>query len=179
MLKGLPIRLAAGLILLLAASCHPLSAQSVPCPPPTALLSVRDPAYPDAMELKQNLENHGFTVQCIFHTKLSSVFMVDVNGSLQSTVEGEFCFRTNRGDLGVVFVSKPQTFAAFKITERRAGGGYLYRFTGTPRVWAGSKFKFESAHRIYFLKRENQLFLADDQLVSRLQDAFHLSAQTP
>jgi hypothetical protein len=143
------------------------------------LLEGSDPAYPDAMELKQNLENHDFTVQCIFHTKLSSFFMVDVNGSLQSTVEGEFCFRTNRGDLGVVFVPKPRTFADFKITERRAGGGYLYRFMGTPRVSAGNKFKFGSAHRIYFLKRENQLLLADDQLISRLQDAFHLSSQTP
>jgi hypothetical protein len=136
------------------------------------LLDASDPAYPDAMELKQNLENHSFTVQCIFHTKLSSVFMVDVNGSLQSTVEGEFCFRTNRGDIDVVFVPKPQTFADFKITEHREDGGYLYRFSGTPRVHGGDKFKLGTAHRDYFLKHDNLLLIVDDnQLLGRLEEA--------
>jgi hypothetical protein len=177
MLKGLPIRLIGGFFLLLAASLA-LPAQSVPCPTGPALLSPSDPAYADAMELKQILENHDFTVQCIFPTKLGSIFMVDVNGVLQSTVEGEACFRTNRGDIGVVFVPKPQTFADFKITERRKGGGYLYRFTGAPRVWAGDKFKFNTANRQYFLKQDNYLFIVSDSLLGPLEDTFHLSLPT-
>ena len=144
MLKGLPIRLLAGLVLLLAASRLPISAQSVPCPPPAALLSAIDPAYADAMELAQRLEHDDFTGQCIFPTKFGSVFMVDENGVLASTIEGEACFSTNRGGIDVVFLPKPQTFADFKITEHREGGGYVYRFSGTPRVHGGNKFKMDS-----------------------------------
>ncbi len=176
--KGLPIP-PCRFILLLAASSFPLCAQSVPCPPPAALLSFSDPAYADAMELKQSLENHGFAVPCIFHTKLSSVFMVDVSGTLQSTVEGEFCFSTNRGGIEVVFLPKPQTFADFKITEHRQGGGYLYRFTGTPRVWAGDKFKFGTADRQYFLKQENRLFIVTDALLGPLKSALQLPPPEP
>jgi hypothetical protein len=178
MSKGLPIRLCR-FILLVATSSIPLRAQSAPCPPPAALLSASDPAYADAMELKQSLENRGLTVECIFHTKLSSVFMVDVNGSLQSTVEGEFCFTTNRGGIEVVFLPKPQTFADFKITEHRQGGGYLYRFTGTPRVWAGDKFKFGTAYRQYFLKQDNRLFIVGDTLVGPLESALQLPPPEP
>lgn len=177
MSKGLPIRLCR-FILLLAAPSVPLCAQSVPCPPPAALLSPSDPAYADAMELKENLENHAFTVECIFHTKLSSVFMVDVNSSLQSTVEGEFCFSTNRGGIEVVFLPRPQTFSDFKITEHRQGSGYLYRFTGAPRVRAGNKFKFGTAYRQYFLKQDNHLFIVTDALLAPLEDAFHLPPPT-
>ena len=177
-MKGLPIRLIAGFILLLAASTLP--AQSVPCPPAAALLSSGDPAYPDAMELAQRLQNHDFTVQCIFPTKFGSVFMVEENGALVSTIEGEACFRTNFGDIGVLFVPKPQTFADFKITEHREGGGYLYRFSGTPRVHGGNKFKMGTAGRNYFLKRDNQLFIVgDDRLLARLEDALPSPSPTP
>ena len=101
--------------------------------------------------------------------------MVQENGVLHSTIEGEACFSTNNGGIDVVFLPKPQTFANFKITEHRKGGGYLYRFTGTPRVWAGNKFKFGTAGRQYFLKHGNQLFIVgDERLFARLEDAFHL-----
>jgi hypothetical protein len=171
MLKGLPTRLVAGCVLFFAASL-PLLAQSDPCPPGEALLSSSDPAYPDAMELSRRLENHDFTVQCIFPTKFGSVFMVEQNGVLVSTIEGEACFRTNFGDVGVAFVPNPQTFADFKITEHREGGGYLYRFSGTPRVHGGDKFKFETARRRYFLKHDNLLLIVgDNRLLSRLEEA--------
>jgi hypothetical protein len=171
MLKSLPIRLLAVLILLLAASSLPLHAQSVPCPPPATLLSATDPAYADAMELTQRLENHEFKVQCIFPTKLGSIFMVDQNGALVSTVEGEACFSTNYGGIDVVFLPKPQTFADFKITEHREGGGYAYFFSGTPLVHGENKFKFGTARRDYFLKRDNLLFIVgDDRLLGRLEN---------
>jgi hypothetical protein len=122
------------------------------------------------MELQRRLQKHNFTVRCIFPTKFGSFFMVDHNGILESTVEGEACFSTNYGGIDVVFLPKPQTFAEFEITERRKGSGYLYRFTGTPSVSAGNKFKFGTAARQYFLKHDNYLIIvSDDQLVSHLQ----------
>jgi hypothetical protein len=69
-----------------------------------------------------------------------------------------------------VFLPKPQTFADFKITEHREDGGYMYSFAGTPRVWAANKF--ESARRIYFLKHDNELFLASHDLQIRLERTF-------
>src|SRR5579863_5980468 len=117
-------------LVLLSAFPSALAAQPVPCPPQKALLSATDPAYSDAMELQQRLEKHDFAVHCIFPTKFGSFFLVDHNGTLESTVEGEACFSTNYGGIDVVFLPKPQTFAEFEITERRKNGGYLYRFTG-------------------------------------------------
>jgi hypothetical protein len=105
-----------------------------------ALLSSTDLVYADAMELKQHLESHGFVVRCVFPTKMGSIFQVEEGGVLRSTIEGEANFSTNYGDIDVVFVPKPQTFADFKITEHREDGGYLYTFAGTPRVWAVNRF---------------------------------------
>jgi hypothetical protein len=173
MAKPLLTHLLAGFIVLVAASHSLLAVPSVPCPPESVLLSKTDPAYADAMQLKQTLENHGFTVECMFPTKFGSFFMVPKDGTLQSTVGGEACFSTNYGGIDVVFLPKPQTFADFNITERRKGGGYLYRFTGTPRVSAGDRFGFVAAHRQHFLKHDNYLFIAsDDQLIARLEEAF-------
>jgi len=173
--KALPTYLLTGLVLL--SGFRPqLIAQSTPCAPPAALIAPDDPAYPDAVDLAKHLGDHGFVVQCIFPTKFGSIFRVLENGVEHSTIEGEADFHTNFGDIDVVFVPKPQTFADFKITERRKGGGYLYRFTGAPRVWAGDQFKFGTAHRQSFLKHENQLLLVsyDGDLRARLEDALHL-----
>ena len=112
--------------------------------------------------MQKTLESHGFVVQCVFPTKLSSIFQVEENGVLRSTIEGEANFRTNLGDIDVVFMPKPQTFADFKITERRQDHGYLYRFTGTPRVLAGDQFRFGTAYRQCYLKFDNQLVFDGD-----------------
>jgi hypothetical protein len=179
-----PTGVAAGLVLFLAVCPGSSRAQGSPsppspeCPQATALLSVSNPAYSDAMELAHQLENYGFVVHCIFPTKLGSIFQVVDGNTLRSTVEGEANFTTNYGSFDVIFLPKPQTFRDFKITERRKDGGYLYRFTGTPQVWAGDKFKFGSAFRQGFLKHENQLFfVADDKLRARLEQALHLAPQ--
>jgi len=169
--------LLASLVVLLAASPYQVFAQSPECPTGEALLSSTDPVYTDAMELKQSLESHGFVVRCVFPTKFGSIFQVTDGGVLRSTIEGEAVFRTDNGDIGAVFVPKPQTFEDFKITEHHEDGGYLYTFGGTPRVWAVNRFG--SARRIYFLKHGNQLLLADGKLRARLQEALHLPPQTP
>jgi hypothetical protein len=160
--------------LLVSALCLPLfgqpPGQSSDCPPPQALLTSSDAAYSDPMELQNKLEAHDFQTRCIFPTKFSTIFMVEQNGTLVSTIEGEACFNTSRGAIDVVFRPKPQTFTDFKITERRKGNGYLYRFTGTPRVSAGDKFKFGTAARQYYVKHDNYLLIvSDSQLASRLE----------
>ncbi len=172
MLKALPAHIVASAALCLLAAHTRILAQSTPCPPPAALIAPDNPAYGDAMDLAKRLESRGFGVRCIFPTKLGSIFEVADGDVMRSTVEGEANFTTNYGGFDVIFLPKPQTFADFKITERRQGGGYLYRFTGTPRVWAGDKFKFGTASRNYFLKQDNYLFFLSDQtLIPRLEEA--------
>jgi hypothetical protein len=172
MLRSLPAHIVASLALFFATSHAQILAQSTPCPPPTALIAPDNPAYADAMDLANRLKAHGFVVNCIFPTKLGSIFEVADGDVIRSTVEGEANFDTNYGGIEVVFMPKPQTFADFKITERRKGGGYLYRFTGIPKVLAGDKFNFGSAYRNYFLKHDSYLFFLSDQtMLSRLQEA--------
>ncbi len=109
----------------------------------------------------------------MFPTKLSSIFQINDAGILRSTVEGEVNFRTKYGDVDAVFLRAPQTFADFKITERREGGGYLYRFAGTPRVWETDRFG--SARRMYFLDFGNLLLFIDDAaLMQRLERALQV-----
>jgi hypothetical protein len=153
-----------------------LMAQSDPCPPPAAMIAADNPGYADAMDLSKRLQDHGFVVRCIFPTKLGSIFEVPDGDTIRSTVEGEANFTTNYGGFDVIFLPKPQNFADFKITEHRQGGGYLYRFTGTPKVWAGDQFKFGIAYRNYFLKHDNYLFfLSDEALRARLEQALRPS----
>jgi hypothetical protein len=151
-----------------------LSAQEADCPKGPALLSPSEPVYSDAMELKQTLENHGIEVRCVFPTHLWSIFEVAGGGGvMHSTVEGEANFRTNYGDLDVVFMPQPQTSADWKITEHREDSGFLYTFSGTPRVWDANRFG--SARRIYFLDRGNQLFFVGDvALLRRLEQALQV-----
>lgn len=171
MLNLVSHRLLASLVILLAACPYLGLAQPPECPTGQALLSSEDPVYSDAMELKQSLESRGFVVRCVFPTKFGSIFQVTDGGIMRSTVEGEAVFRTNEGDIGAVFLPKPQTFEDFKITEHRVGDGYVYTFAGTPRVWAVNRFG--SARRIYFFKHGNQLLTSDAKLRARLEEALH------
>jgi hypothetical protein len=159
-----------GLVLFLVVVSVGLSAQESDCPKGPPPLSALDPVYSDAMELKQTLESHGFVVRCMFPTKLGSIFEVNDGGVLHSTVEGETDFRTNYGEVDAVFMPKPQTFAGFRISERRKGNGFLYTFGGTPRVWDTNRFG--TAYRMYFLDHGNQLFFINDvALLHRLEHA--------
>jgi hypothetical protein len=94
-----------GLVLLVVLFPLGLSGQKADCPNGPALLSPSEPAYSDAMELRQTLESHGFEVRCVFPTHLWSIFEVASDGGvMHSTVEGEANFRTNYGDLDAVFM---------------------------------------------------------------------------
>jgi hypothetical protein len=93
--------------------------------------------------------------------------------TLRSTVEGETVYRTNYGDVDVVFMPKAQTWESFKVSERHLGSGYMYTFAGTPRVWDVNQFG--TARRTYFLKRGNQLFvIGGAELRARLEKALGL-----
>ena len=166
-------RLLVGIVLLLTACPCISRAQDDPaCAKELAMLSSTEPVYPDAMELKQTLESHGFVVRCMFPTTLWSVFEVEDGGVMHNTVEGEVNYHTNYGDVTAFFLPKPQTFADFKITEHRKDGSFLYTFAGTPRVWATNRFG--SARRIYFLDHANQLFFVGDiALLQRLESALN------
>lgn len=162
-----------GIVPLLVAFSFEFRAQESDCPIGPPALSPLDEVYSDAMELERTLQSHGFVVRCVFPTKLGSMFRIDENGVLRSTVEGEANFRTNYGEVDAVFLPKSQTFADFKITERRDGGGYVYTFGGTPRVSESSRFG--SARRMYFLNRDNLLLFIDDPtLMSRLEQVLRV-----
>ncbi len=146
-----------------------LSAQQVDdCPLPAALMSPGQPAYEDATALKKNLESRGMVVRCIFETKFSSAFIVWENGKPRSTVEGEACIRTNLGDLGVLFMWKPRTFAELGISEHRSHGGYLYRFSGMDDVWPREFRQVSSPHHTYYFRHDNYLLSAGGD---KLRDA--------
>jgi hypothetical protein len=152
--------------------------QPVPCPPPQALLPRSDPAYSDAVGLAKTLDAHGLVVHCIFPSKLGSIFRVEEGGVVHSTTKGEAVYRTDDGDIDVVFLAVPQTFDDFRVTERRSGSGYLYSFAGTPRVWPSNKFA--TARRTYFIKGGNQLFIvADIKLRARLETVLNLRRTLP
>jgi len=145
-------------LLLLTGTSASLAQTSSPCPPPETLLSNNDPVYHDAMQLAGVLRNHGFVVQCMFPSKLGSMFRVIDGTVLRSTIEGEAVYRTDAGDFEVLFVPRPRTFADFKVEERRVGSGYVYTLTGSPAV---SNSRFEFARRQCFIKADNQLWIVD------------------
>jgi hypothetical protein len=177
MLRFVFARLAASIAILLAVS-HPLRAQSDHCPPPAALIAPDNPTYADATDLQEKLKASGIGVYCIFPTKFSSAFIVWENEVAHSTVEGEACFRTNFGDIGVVFIPKPQTFSALNIRERYKDGGYLYTFSGMPDTWIVKQVG--SGRRQYFLKSDNYIMsVTDANLRLRLEEALHVKWQAP
>ncbi len=179
MLRLASARLVAGFAVLFALSHSRLLAQPENCPRPAALIAPDNPAYNDAMDLQKTLEARGFVVDCIFPTKFSSAFLVWENGVPRSTVEGEACFRTNFGDLDIVFIPKPQTFVELKIEERREGGGYLYTFSGMPEVWLVKRVG-SGPRREYFLKHDNYILsVTDEKLRARLEETLHVEWQAP
>jgi hypothetical protein len=157
--------------------CSQLSAQEpLPCPPGDAFIAPKDPAYADAVALKKHLESQGMVVRCIFETKFSSAFLRWENGVPGSTIEGEACIRTNLGDLSVLFMPRPKTFAALKIKERRSGGRYIYTFSGMPDVWPRTFKTQSSVRRDYFFRLDNYLLsAAGDELRSAVEAALHQS----
>jgi hypothetical protein len=163
------------LFLLLVIVCTRLSAQQPDdCPGPAGLMSPDQPAYADAMALKNSLESQGMVVRCIFETKFSSQFIVWENGIPRSTIEGEACIRTNLGNIEVLFLSRPRTFADLKIKEHRTRGGYLYTVSGMPDVWPGKFKRWGSVRRTYYFRHDNYLLSEEgEELSTAVEAALH------
>jgi hypothetical protein len=160
-----------------AGLCTRSSAQQVAdCPPPAALMSPSQPAYADATSLKKSLESQGLVVQCIFETKFSSQFLVWENDKPRSTVEGEACIRTNLGDLTVLFLWKPRTFAELNISEHQSHGGYIYHFSGMNDVWPRNLKQLGSTRRTYYFRSDNYLLSAGSE---ELRNAVATALQYP
>jgi hypothetical protein len=86
-----------------------------------------DHAYMDAMNFARNLAERGFAVQCILGSKWRDIF---------EGQEGAAYYRTVHGDFDVLFLPKPESWAALKIMEDRKKNGsiYAYLFRGTPHI---------------------------------------------
>ncbi len=148
--------------------------EQLPCPPSPALMAPGQPAYEDAMALKKNLESQGMVVRCIFETKFSSEFLDWNRDPPRSTIEGETCFRTNLGDISVLFMWRPRTFAELKIDERHKGGWYVYSFSGMTDVWPRDIKHSGSKDRTYYFRRDNYLLSAGgERLRSAVEAALH------
>jgi len=164
------------LLLLVIAVTRLFAQEPLPCPPPAAPIAPGDPAYEDALSLKKNLESQGMEVRCIFETKFSSQFLDRTSPILRSKIEGEACLRTNLGDLGVLFMWRPRTFAELNIKERHQGGWYVYTFSGMADVWPSNIKRSASKDRTYYFLHGNYLLSAvGDKMRSALESALHQS----
>jgi len=120
-----------------------------------------DSAYPDAMDLAQTLINHRFIVTCISPSKMTGTF----EGQTGAAV-----YRTNQGGFEALFLPKTQTFDKLRVIERRDGRRYRYSFEGRPKPWPANLI--DSAYRLYFVKRDNELIVAQDrQVAARIKAA--------
>jgi hypothetical protein len=116
-----------------------------------------DPAYQEAMKLKEKLDRQGFGVTCVLPSKSIHVF----DGQL-----GAAFYRTTVGDIDVMLVSESTDFE-IHVVETKKDGRYLYSFDGKPRaiipVWDASR-------PFYFIQVHNSMFATDNERVAqRLQ----------
>jgi len=118
-------------------------------------LSESESAYPDAMDLAQTLINHGFTVTCIGPSTMTGTF---------EGQKGAAVYKTNEGDFEALFIPKPQNFDKLRVIERHDGQRYRYSFAGRPKPWPANLI--DSAYRLYFVKHDNELIVAQDQQVA-------------
>jgi hypothetical protein len=122
------------------------------------VLQVTDPAYLDAVDLAQALNDHGVTVQCIAPSKMASMF---------DGLAGAVLYRTNQGSFDALFVPKPQNFDNLQIHERQEKGRHLYSFAGHPKPWAANLI--DASGPVYFIKSRNRLIvLRDSALATQL-----------
>lgn len=116
-----------------------------------AALPTDSKVYRDAMTLSGNLRKNGILVDCIMSSKMEATF----DGQ-----SGAVAYRSDRGSFEVLFLPKAETFDHLNIIEQTNGDRYSYRFNGHPQPWPANLI--DSAHRIYFVKNRNTLFVVDD-----------------
>jgi hypothetical protein len=126
-----------------------------------ARMKLDDPAYTPAMTLAQALGSHGFVIRCVLQSKMVAMF---------EGQQGAAFFRTDKRDFDVLFLPNPQTFDSVEIVSRQENGRFLYSFRGSPRPT--SPHTIDSAYPMFFVERENQLFVTDSsQLAASIAKA--------
>jgi hypothetical protein len=120
-------------------------------------LKRQDPAYQEAMKLKEKLDRLGFVVTCVLPSKSIGIF----DGQL-----GAAFYRTAAGTIDVMFMPESTGFWV-GVVENKQNGRFLYTFNGKPRalipVWDASR-------PFHFIQHRNYMFVtADDKLAERIQ----------
>lgn len=150
--------IASGLLFSLAA--WSALAQEPRCGPHelSASLPLADPAYSDAMILRQDLAEEGVEVQCVLQSKWRRIFFIPKGNQVAAL------FRTDHGDVEVLLLPKPFVFDLVTVNERQNGKSYSYSFSGDPP----SETHIESIRRMYFVKRGNKMFETDDAALAAI-----------
>lgn len=125
-----------------------------------AVLPAEARAFRDAMTLTENLGKNGIVVNCVMNSTMEATF---------EDQTGAAAYRSNHGSFEVVFLPQTETFDHLEIIEQRNGDRYSYRFKGPPQPWPANLI--DSAHRVYFVKNRNTLFVVEDnaELAAMLQ----------
>jgi len=123
-----------------------------------AELQPTDPAYADATEVEDQLDDLGIMVRCTRASKMTRLFRGEI---------GAAWFRSDDGIFEVLFLPKGQTFAHLKVLERRDGDRYLTSFKGKPY----SAVHMNGSKPTYFVKRGNRLYSVwgDEKLAALLE----------
>lgn len=116
-----------------------------------------DPAYEEAMKLKDRFDQKGLEVICVLASKSVRIF----DGQL-----GAAFYRAKVGNIDVMFLRTSMDFQ-IHVVERKKDGRYLYSFEGNPRanfpIW-------DASHPFYFIQLHNSMFATDDEkLAERLR----------
>ncbi len=157
-IEGLWLSISFGLLLL--ASSGSIVSQNMPCglEELKASLPATAEVYSDARALSETLDKHGILVKCVLSSKMTGTFEGQTGAAL---------YRTNHGDFEAIFLPQSNTFDQLKVVERQNGHWHIYSFTGPPQPWPANRI--ESPRRMYFVKRQNILFvLSDKQLAAKL-----------
>jgi len=120
-------------------------------------LNRTDPAFVEAMKLKEKLDRNGFGVICVLPSKSVHVF----DGQL-----GAAFYRTTVGNIDVMFMPASMDFE-LHVVETKKDGRYLYSFEGMPHalipVW-------DVSHPFQFIQLHNAMFATDsEKMAQRLQ----------
>src|SRR5690242_4084093 len=153
----LRIALPATLLFLVTAFVQTSFAQSSDCTGRDAKAQLRstDPLYAAAIEVRRDLIDHGFIVKCIL---TPSIFDGTFDGQ-----RGSALYRTDKGEIWVLFLPKAETFDALQIIERKQGETYIYTFRGTPTTHSPPDSPYGMyARKTYFIKSRNRLFVVMD-----------------
>jgi hypothetical protein len=123
-----------------------------------------DPAYEEAMKLKESFDRQGIEVICVLPSKISHIF----EGQL-----GAAFYRTTIGVIDVMFMPASTDFEVH-VVKKKKDGRYLYSFDGTSRAVTPG---WDASHPWFFIQFHNSMFTTDDERVAERLRAVVLAKQ--